>query len=354
MNNVSSFVRLSVILVVLIAVLPVMASGASNSESLKGEVLFVDSPVQYRSGDQKDWVQIDDTGTKLPKNGDLKVGDDGYIKIESSDNDRIRLNEQTAMAYQMGKQDTRSLVKLIYGSLKANASKRGFDEEPSQVQTATATVGIRGTVFGVSYEKSKQMEAFVEEGSVEVSASRGEKPVLKKGQSAEVKDGEEREIRTQDTIPKRLELTWDHYSYQKKKKMLEERIDKLEERKRGIRDRIRQRDYGPGGRDKLRNRMDTLDARLDELRSKRDNLNIKFGDVQEEYKEYRRQLAKERGEFIRKRLKALEEFREKRIKEMREQQRQREKEQREMRKERREQRENYEDEFEEFRKQQNE
>lgn len=101
--------------------------------------------------------------------GDLLTVDEGsYVSLELSNTGLIKIGEKTKFEIPVEEEakQTTSKISLFFGGLWIKARKL-LENESFEVKTPTATAGVRGTEFDVSFDSQSQtMETAVIEGEV--------------------------------------------------------------------------------------------------------------------------------------------------------------------------------------------
>jgi ferric-dicitrate binding protein FerR (iron transport regulator) len=106
----------------------------------------------------------------------LRTGKPGHLRIVFDDDSVLTLGESSELKVSehmfAPDEGSRSLVDLLSGTVNAVVSE--YYQKPNaeyEVKTKTATAGVRGTEFVVSYEPGEEItEVFVVDGRVEVTS----------------------------------------------------------------------------------------------------------------------------------------------------------------------------------------
>jgi len=107
----------------------------------------------------------------------LRTGKPGHMRIVFDDDSVLTLGDSSELTvsdhvFAPDQGETRSLVDLLSGTVNAVVSE--YYKNPNaayEVKTKTATAGVRGTEFVVSYEPAEKLtEVFVVDGRVEVTS----------------------------------------------------------------------------------------------------------------------------------------------------------------------------------------
>jgi hypothetical protein len=115
-------------------------------------------------------------GAAIHANDTLRTGTPGHMRVVFDDDTVLTLGDASEMAVSdhvfSPEGDARSLIDLVSGSVNAVVSE--YYRKPNssyQVKTKTATAGVRGTEFVVTYDSGEKItEVFVVDGRVEVTS----------------------------------------------------------------------------------------------------------------------------------------------------------------------------------------
>ena len=125
----------------------------------------------------------------LLKDDRVVTGDDGKAYLEFQNGGTVQVGPDSDMAVQRLETtgpDFKARFLLAWGSFKAKVKKLTTPNSAFEVQAGGVVAGVRGTVFGVDYDKtSQQVSAQTYEGSI-FTRSGGKENVLDKGYSAVV------------------------------------------------------------------------------------------------------------------------------------------------------------------------
>lgn len=305
-----------------------------GSEVLAGSVIIthIEEPVKVRGKGKLAWRPVDGSDTTVPATGDLLVGEGGALQLRR-DTMTLSLNERTGVSLLEGQRaDT---IRVNHGSTRFSVgdtpSRRRY-----RITTSNAVIGLRGTVLGVSFERTDLSEVFVDEGLVELKSG-GNRVTLSGDSFGRVLRGRDlssRPIRLRDTVPKRHRLTWDHWRTEARVRTLRGKLQRLNRRLRSIRDGLRTGSLADTSA--ARRRLDRLQEERGLLQFRLEELSDQYDTVRKRYRSYRRRLERKRKDFIRRRRQALDQFRRRRIRRMKEMQKHRKEGLEEMRERRRE------------------
>jgi hypothetical protein len=304
------------LLTVLFTFLPLSVLNAS--EPL--EVSYVDTPVKFRTADELSWEPLTDTSQSIPSEADVLIQDGGAIMTGDGSEATIKANEKSGFTVDL-ESDTTSTIRLNHGSIKLDVER----SEPTTdytIKAQSAVIGVRGTTFGVSFERESRVNVFVDTGKVSVSAKSASNRV-DSGQSATVQNGTK--INLSSTIPERLNLTWNYWSLTRQRTVLKRMKQRLNSRI----NQLQMSDTPPPSLEQLKATQKQVTARLTSLTERYESLESR-------YETYRRNLRRKREDFIQNRLQSFNEFRQNRIEAMQRMKKNRKRKMEKMRKIRRE------------------
>jgi hypothetical protein len=157
-----------------------LQNSAEDERPAKGErvtVAGISGEVAYRLG-AGNWRPLKQ-GDKLPQNAEIFTGVDSRVTMKLSDGSSFELRELTQILVQTlertGEDRLRVKVQLKVGEIKARVDKEKALDTNFDIQTPTATAGVRATIFSVFYDASaKAAIVSTTRGSVSVDpAARG-------------------------------------------------------------------------------------------------------------------------------------------------------------------------------------
>lgn len=146
---------------------------ASNAKEI-GTVASIDGTAEIGRGGT--WTPAA-VGTAVQANDVLKTGKPGHMRVVFEDDTVLTLGDSSELsvadhAFAPEKGEARSLIDLVSGTVNAVVSD--YYRNPNaayEVKTKTATAGVRGTEFVVSYAPGEELtEVFVVDGRVEVTS----------------------------------------------------------------------------------------------------------------------------------------------------------------------------------------
>jgi ferric-dicitrate binding protein FerR (iron transport regulator) len=139
-----------------------------------GTIASIDGTAEV--GRDGDWLAAE-VGTPIHANDLLRTGKPGHMRVVFDDDSVLTLGDASELkvsehVFAPEQGETRSLVDLLSGTVNAVVSE--YYQKPNaayEVKTKTATAGVRGTEFVVSYEPGEKLtEVFVVDGRVEVTS----------------------------------------------------------------------------------------------------------------------------------------------------------------------------------------
>ncbi len=282
-----------------------------NGDSTPGEksnanVDFVKEPVEYRTINSDTWRSIEDTGLTLPVDADVKVGDDAALSLRSDEFRPLKLNEQTGVQLR-SQNDSPVDLEVVYGSTKMNVKSDTQERDPIKIKTKQGIIGVRGTDFGVSYERPNQSEVFVTEGLVSVNSGTHSVEIPPGKFASFGLDNNRKGILKRDSIQPRHRTIWKHWTAQRFLYPLREQRESLKSTIRELRQTIDQPGIGDvfGELNKLEGEIDRKTKVLEDVKQRIDRIKSEAGNVIESYQRYRNMLEERRGSFLKKRKQIL-------------------------------------------------
>jgi len=148
-------------------VMLLLVSGAAWAQ----EVTLLERPVQVKRKGVETWTVLN-MGDKVKQGDTIRTGMGARVEITLGNKRVFRIGQASEVELpelEAGEsKDTKAKVNLVLGRFWAGLMKplKG-GEERFEVQTATATIGVKGTQFGVDFDKeSKASSIAVISGSV--------------------------------------------------------------------------------------------------------------------------------------------------------------------------------------------
>ena len=150
----------------------VLSVSAQTSVSIK--VLSSEGPVEIRR-DSKGKVLTQTIAFKA--NDDLFAGDtiitgkDGKLVLALSDGSQAVVAPKTTLIIQDLTQSPRTLFQMLKGKTRIHIEKLGGQPNPYRVNTPTAVIAVRGTIFDVEVNDD-ETQVYLHEGAVDVFNAR--------------------------------------------------------------------------------------------------------------------------------------------------------------------------------------
>jgi hypothetical protein len=115
-----------------------------------------------------------ETGSKLKKLQEVRVGANSRMEIRFPDGTIMRLSEKSRLIldevlYDRNTENKNVKVSLAIGKLWANVKRLVTPDSKVEVRTSNAVAGVRGTVYRVNVEEDKSALVKVYDGSVYVA-----------------------------------------------------------------------------------------------------------------------------------------------------------------------------------------
>jgi hypothetical protein len=111
-------------------------------------------------------------GVKLYKDSSVYVNGKGFAKIQYINSSSVTVGPNSKVALEMDLKDKTSLVNLVSGKIRAAVDKNAKNDKKFLVRTSSATMGVRGTEFQVSFApKAKKTSLLTFDGRVDMKKS---------------------------------------------------------------------------------------------------------------------------------------------------------------------------------------
>lgn len=147
-------------------------AGAAWAQALvSARVLSSEGPVEIRrrANGQAEMQKIAFKANEEVRGGDTIVtGRGGRLVLGLSDGSQAVIAPQTTVVVQDLGASPRTLFNLLRGKTRVRIEKMGGQPNPYRVNTPTAVIAVRGTIFDVLV-KDDQTEVFLHEGQVAVT-----------------------------------------------------------------------------------------------------------------------------------------------------------------------------------------
>ena len=171
--------------------LALAAQGAAvAADSAVARILSVTGQVSLERGRDLWAVQV--TGFISP--GEVILcGPDGYALLQLEDGSKFEVFADSRVVFRANRGNWRDLLDIFLGKVKVHIQKLGGRPNPYRVNSATALIAVRGTIFEVGVERDETTTIAVEEGLVAVSHKLlpgGREVLLKSGEALVVRPTE--------------------------------------------------------------------------------------------------------------------------------------------------------------------
>ena len=141
---------------------------------VQGKVFVVHGGVQHQANPPEPLVETDEIKTGDDSKGYLEFQNGGVVEVGPD-------SDVTVSQLETGGEDFKARFLLAWGKLKAKVMKLTTSNSSFEVEAGGVVAGVRGTVFGVDYDKTKQqVDAETFEGSILTRAG-GKEEVVDKG-----------------------------------------------------------------------------------------------------------------------------------------------------------------------------
>lgn len=141
---------------------------------IKGQVYVVHNGSQHQANPPEPLAENDEIKTDADSKGYLEFQNGGVVEVGPNSDVQVSQLDTTGS-------DFKARFLLAWGKLKAKVMKLTTSSSSFEVEAGGVVAGVRGTVFGVDYDKTqKQVDAQTFEGSI-FTRSGGKEEVVEKG-----------------------------------------------------------------------------------------------------------------------------------------------------------------------------
>jgi ferric-dicitrate binding protein FerR (iron transport regulator) len=111
-----------------------------------------------------------DTGDIIQVQQVVVTGPDGFAQFQVSDGSTFEVYPNSRVTFRNNPGNWRDLVDVWLGRIRVHIQKLGGQPNPNRVQTPTAIISVRGTIFDVAVlDEDETTQVYVTEGSVAVA-----------------------------------------------------------------------------------------------------------------------------------------------------------------------------------------
>ncbi len=143
------------------------------------------------------WVQRDSQassqwalmmGSQVKPQQIIVTGPDGYAEFRVSDGSTFEVFPNSRVTFRKSPGNWQDLLEMLLGRVKVHIQKLNGQPNPNRIQTPTAIISVRGTVFDVVVDDPDETFVAVDEGQVQVQHKQlgGEWRVLNPGDSIRI------------------------------------------------------------------------------------------------------------------------------------------------------------------------
>ncbi len=98
----------------------------------------------------------------------ILTGTDGFAVFEVSDGSTFEVYPNSRVVFRANPSNLKDLLDLVLGRVKVHIQRLGGQPNNNRINTPTAVISVRGTVFDVTVDDGESTLVSVEEGLVEV------------------------------------------------------------------------------------------------------------------------------------------------------------------------------------------
>lgn len=174
----------------LLALLCIFLPPGAAAQNGAGRVITAKGQVSVERGLELWAIQTSDS---IQPGEVILTGSDGYALIQLEDNSRFEVFGDARVIFRANRGNWRDLLDVFLGKVRIHIEKLGGRPNPYRVNSATALIAVRGTVFEVSVDSMEATTIAVEEGLVAVSHKllpSSKELLLRPGETVVVRPGE--------------------------------------------------------------------------------------------------------------------------------------------------------------------
>ena len=121
----------------------------------------------------------------------MVTGTDGFADLNLPDGSHLEIFPNSRFAYRANQFSLRDAIDLYLGKIRFHIQKLTKDDPSIRVNSPTAVISVRGTIFDVEVDPSDTTRVIVDEGAVAVRhrLMPGQEVLLHAGESIEVMEG---------------------------------------------------------------------------------------------------------------------------------------------------------------------
>lgn len=185
--------RVTVVCLLVSSLALLVSTGARAQALVSARVLSSSGPVEIQrcAQGQTEFSKISyGAGDELAAGDVIKTFKGGRLVLGLTDGSQAVIGEQTVVEIADLSRSPRTIFNVLRGKTRVKIEKLGGRPNPYRVNTPTAVIAVRGTVFDVLVS-GRETRVLVHEGEVAVSnqASPGVQVVLPQGWSTRVHEG---------------------------------------------------------------------------------------------------------------------------------------------------------------------
>jgi hypothetical protein len=168
-----------------------LAVNTRSQDLVSAKVLSSEGPVEIRRASQgvAKLKKINFVAGEELKSGDrISTGWGGRLVLGLSDGSLAVMGERTTVEIKSLSGSPRTVFNILRGNTRIHIERMGGRPNPYRVNTPTAVIAVRGTLFDV-LAKESETRVFVHEGEVAVSSllNTNEEVLLRAGQTTRVR-----------------------------------------------------------------------------------------------------------------------------------------------------------------------
>ncbi len=169
--------------------------GGTKGES-SGKILKIEGKTAFIKSEGK-WKILKE-GTKVYSGAEIKTGNDSRVILLFNDSSELRISAKSQIqindAMMKTSENRKFAARLVLGRVWAKVAPSKSGDRNFELSTKTATAGVRGTTFDLSFDDSEKSIVSLYHGSVEVDSPKAKKETPKKADKRNYDKREKKEV----------------------------------------------------------------------------------------------------------------------------------------------------------------
>ncbi|MBN2693813.1 FecR domain-containing protein [bacterium] len=150
---------------------------ATTKGEASGKILKIEGKSAFVKSDGK-WKKLKE-GDKVFSGVEIKTGNESKVILLFNDSSELRVSEKSQIkindSMMKSAENRKFAARLVLGRVWAKVAKSKSGDRNFELSTKTATAGVRGTTFDISFDESEKSIVSLYNGSVEVDTPKTKK-----------------------------------------------------------------------------------------------------------------------------------------------------------------------------------